>query len=396
VQLEFRSHWAPSLVVFALAASALFLTSADQLALNVDEGIYLEGAMRVMNGEVPYRDFVMVHGPGSPWLYGGAFKLFGVSLKTARIPLILEIAAATAAVFLLTANLTTTWFAAAATFVFFAFETRDAGMIALNHRWDSGALAFIAVAPAYAAMQRASRGLSFAAGVVAAAAAWFTPTLGLLLATVAAWMLAWREYRNLLPAFVFGAAALSLISVSLLAAEGALKPMIEAYLWAGQSYSAVNRVPYGFAGTGYLAAGSGLGIMGWIVYSLLLPVVLTPAVLPILTWVAWGIYFVMRRIRPQRVKPILFLIACSVALVASTYPRWDIAHLLNVAPISYVIAGPCYSGLYRRRRCRGYSCCSCLRLLSFGRRGWAWTGAGSKRLMARFGLQRMISHSSRC
>jgi hypothetical protein len=148
VQLEFRSHWPHSLVVFALAASALFLTSADQLALNVDEGIYLEGAMRVMNGEVPYRDFVMVHGPGSPWLYGGVFKLFGVSLKTARIPLILEIAAATAAVFYLTANLTTAWFAAAATFVFFAFETRDAGMIALNHRWDSGALAFIAVAPA--------------------------------------------------------------------------------------------------------------------------------------------------------------------------------------------------------------------------------------------------------
>ena len=75
--------------MFALAAIALFLTSADQLTLNVDEGIYLDGALRVMNGQAPYRDFVMVHGPGSPWLYGGVFRLFGVSLKVARLPLAL-------------------------------------------------------------------------------------------------------------------------------------------------------------------------------------------------------------------------------------------------------------------------------------------------------------------
>src|ERR1700704_5897348 len=105
--LTFRSHLRTSLFVFALSAAALFWSCADRLTLNVDEGIYLDGALRVKNAEVPYRDFVMVHGPLSPWIYGAMFRAFGVSLKSARLPLIFEIAAATAAVFFLTANLTT-------------------------------------------------------------------------------------------------------------------------------------------------------------------------------------------------------------------------------------------------------------------------------------------------
>jgi hypothetical protein len=328
-----------SLLVFALSAAALFWSCADRLTLNVDEGIYLDGALRVKNAEVPYRDFAMVHGPLSPWTYGAMFRAFGVSLKSARLPLILEIAAATAAVFFLTANLTTARFAAMTTFVFFAFETRDLGMIALNHRWDSGVLAFLAFVPACAALRSISRPLAFLAGVLAALAAWFTPTLGLVLAAIALCLLVWREFRPLLPAFVAGAAAVSLICVAIMAAQGALVPMIHTYVWAGTSYSAVNHVPYGFAGTGYLEAGSGLGAAGWIFYSILLIAIMTPAVLPIVTWLAWAAYFAMRRAEPQKEKPLLLLMAGSVAALASTYPRWDIGHLLYVAPIFYVLAG---------------------------------------------------------
>jgi hypothetical protein len=61
-------------------------------------------------------------------------------------------------------------------------------------------------------------------------------------------------------------------------------------------------------------------------------------VLPILTWLGWAIYFAIRRPPLRLEKPISFLIVCSAALVASTYPRWDIGHLLYVAPISYVLA----------------------------------------------------------
>src|SRR5258708_35031757 len=54
--LEFRSYWPWSLVVFALSASVLFLLCANRLSLNVDEGAYLDGGLRGMNGQQPYRD----------------------------------------------------------------------------------------------------------------------------------------------------------------------------------------------------------------------------------------------------------------------------------------------------------------------------------------------------
>jgi hypothetical protein len=241
-------------------------------------------------------------------------------------------------VFFLTANLTSYAFGLVVTFVVFAFLTRDLGMIALNHRWDSSSLAFLAVAPAYAAIRRASSYLSFAAGVLAAAAAWCTPTLGIVALAIALWMAADREIRKLLPAFLLGMAAVSIPCVGILLVEQALVPLIHHFLWTGANYSGANHVPYGWAGTGYLEIGSGLGPVGWIFYALLLAVVAAPAVLPILMWLGWTLYFAVRRRPPLRLeKPVLFLIVCSVALVASTYPRWDIGHLLYVAPISYVL-----------------------------------------------------------
>ncbi len=324
--------------MFALTGIALLWLCADRLSLNADEGIYLDGALRVTHGQAPYRDFFVHTGPGTYWIYAGVFYLLGPSLTHARLPLICEIAAIAAAVFFLTANLTSYGFGLAITFVVFALLTRDLGMIALNHRWDSSAMAFLAVVPAYAAICRASSYLSFAAGVLAAAAAWCTPTLGIVALAIALWMAADREIRKLLPAFLLGMTAVSILCLGILAVERALVPLIDHFLWTGANYSGPNHVPYGWAGTGYLEVGSGLGPVGWILYALLLGVVAAPAVLPILMWLGWAVYFAVRRPPLRPARPILFLIVCSAALVASTYPRWDIGHLLYVSPISYVLA----------------------------------------------------------
>jgi hypothetical protein len=50
-----------------------------------DEGIALQAARRVANGEVPYADFTWAYGPASPYLLGGLFKVFGVSLLQWRV-----------------------------------------------------------------------------------------------------------------------------------------------------------------------------------------------------------------------------------------------------------------------------------------------------------------------
>jgi hypothetical protein len=45
-----------------------------------DEGIVLQAARRVSEGQTPYADFTWAYGPALPYLLGGLFKGFGVSL----------------------------------------------------------------------------------------------------------------------------------------------------------------------------------------------------------------------------------------------------------------------------------------------------------------------------
>lgn len=50
-----------------------------------DEGLTLQAARRVADGQLPYRDFLWPYGPAHPYLLGAAFKAFGTSLLWWRI-----------------------------------------------------------------------------------------------------------------------------------------------------------------------------------------------------------------------------------------------------------------------------------------------------------------------
>src|SRR4051794_14186303 len=66
-----------------------------------DEGIALSAARRVSEGQVPYSDFTWAYGPVTPYLLGGLFKLFGVSLLQWRILRVIADAAVALTVFVL-------------------------------------------------------------------------------------------------------------------------------------------------------------------------------------------------------------------------------------------------------------------------------------------------------
>ena len=50
-----------------------------------DEGLMLQAAARIADGEVPYRDFWWFYPPGQPYLLGGLHELFGPSLAAWRV-----------------------------------------------------------------------------------------------------------------------------------------------------------------------------------------------------------------------------------------------------------------------------------------------------------------------
>jgi hypothetical protein len=66
-----------------------------------DEGISLQAARRVANGEVPYADFTWAYGPASPYLLAGLFKVFGLSLLQWRILRVLADAAVSVVAYVL-------------------------------------------------------------------------------------------------------------------------------------------------------------------------------------------------------------------------------------------------------------------------------------------------------
>src|SRR5947207_11166686 len=55
--------------------------------LEPDEGIMLQGAERIMAGQIPYCDFFSFYTPGSYYLLAGLFRVFGDSFAVARISL---------------------------------------------------------------------------------------------------------------------------------------------------------------------------------------------------------------------------------------------------------------------------------------------------------------------
>lgn len=77
------SPW-PLLVIF-LAALALFLPPSLMGVVTFDEGFIVTGAMQVLHGKLPYRDFLSLYGPGQYYFIAGLFAVFGERLVVVHV-----------------------------------------------------------------------------------------------------------------------------------------------------------------------------------------------------------------------------------------------------------------------------------------------------------------------
>ena len=77
------ADWGIALMLFV--ATCLYLRlSYNHLYLDFDEGFGLQGAQRILHGEVLYRDFFSFYTPGSYYWLALLFKLFGTSILVVR------------------------------------------------------------------------------------------------------------------------------------------------------------------------------------------------------------------------------------------------------------------------------------------------------------------------
>jgi hypothetical protein len=84
--------WPIYLLLFGLSAAVSAITVYKGLQPN-DEGLMVQAARRIAQGQVPYSDFWWYYPPGQPYLLGGLWSLFGPSLLTWRVVRVLADAA---------------------------------------------------------------------------------------------------------------------------------------------------------------------------------------------------------------------------------------------------------------------------------------------------------------
>jgi hypothetical protein len=72
------------LVLYVIAAAVSAITVYKGLQPN-DEGLMLQAARRIAQGQVPYSDFWWYYPPGQPYLLGGLWSVLGPSLMTWRV-----------------------------------------------------------------------------------------------------------------------------------------------------------------------------------------------------------------------------------------------------------------------------------------------------------------------
>lgn len=158
---------ASAVAAFALAWGWPALTSGYEGAY--DEGNTLSAAARVLAGDVPYRDFWLLHPPGTSWLLAGAFRVFGPTLAVERAVKLAAVAIAAVLVFLLARLAARPRWAAAAALLFVVLPTQT---LSLRTR-DAGLVLVLATLLAASSPSARPRRRALLAGLLAGLTAWF-------------------------------------------------------------------------------------------------------------------------------------------------------------------------------------------------------------------------------
>lgn len=311
---------APLAIFVGVAALLLWMFGNRLILATNDEGIYLDAAERILHGQKPYVDFFGYMSPGSFWMQALAFQLFGVTMAAGRVLVLLYVALECALIYWLVQRFASPTAAIVTTLFFLAFQTADPSMLTAQHRWDSSAFALGSIALCL----RHQRWKHVASGILIACAALATPSVALVAVVTVVWL------RKRGGWYVFGLAFAGTAAVVALWMNRTLFAFLAQLGWLSHNYGAVNVMPYGSIIGGWNALFQGSGVWEFPIRLGVVVCLALPAILPV---ISIGVIWTDRR------RELLYLLFCVMALVASTYPRSDIAHLAYIAALPYALAG---------------------------------------------------------
>ena len=307
-----------------------------------DEGLTLEGAERLLDGQRPYVDFFGHASPGAYLYQALVFRLGGRSLWTSRILALAYQSLQIALLFWIVARWAGQRAACCTAWIYTAIETADTIQLTAHHRWDSSTLGLLSIV-----MSLADGGPWWWAtvGLVASGAVIATPTAGLIVLATLGWLLFSKRIRFVLPYLAGVATGISPVLVWMwtqgLLTTGRYGGYLGFLTFMKSNYAEPNATPYGYLGGGWLNL---LDLKDPNLAGLLVrvPIVLClalPALAPIVALAGW-IWWTRGADRdlPVPKQTAWYLIACQFAMLAYSLPRIDVSHLAYTSSFSVALA----------------------------------------------------------
>jgi 4-amino-4-deoxy-L-arabinose transferase-like glycosyltransferase len=340
------------MVVFLifLGSLAYLCLFRSTVTMDPDEGIILQGAERILHGEVLYRDFFSYFTPGSYYLYALLFKIFGSSMLVARTTLAVYGGLFSVFTFLMARRVCSRGFALFAAYLV-TMTCLPCRFLAL-HNWDSTLWACVALYCGIWFLESRGPGWIFGTGTFASLTFLFEQSkggglvLGMGLGFAILVMLDRSRVQVGRKHWAILAAGFSwpfVLTISYFAVQHALSTMVSDWFWPLRHYSGVNSVPYGFQSwDGIMKGPLGPGaLFGEIIAILAMsPSLIMPA-LPIIA-IMLGVYWIIeakgRRLGPGKAAYYVFTCSTLAGLLLSVViARADALHFVYLIPLLYLV-----------------------------------------------------------
>ncbi len=214
-----------------------------------DEGTLIYDAVRVTQGQVPYRDFFEVMGPGTFYWAALFFKLFGITWLATRIALMVTSIASAFLIFFLTRRLRTRFDTLPAIFLLAVLFGH--AWPSISHHGDSNLLALLSFAAFVVWIDKRWPALLVATGSLAALTTCVLQPKGILLflAFLMLLVVLCRKemgFASYVALLVTGYIAIIACVLLFFWTAGGLHDYVYAnFVWPLTRYSDVNSVPYG-------------------------------------------------------------------------------------------------------------------------------------------------------
>jgi hypothetical protein len=305
----------PALYGIALATLVLCAQFRLYVYWLGDEGIFLHAAVRILGGEVLYRDFFELLPPGSFLAVAAWMKLFGAGFGSMRA-LAICVIVAIAALLYAAARLSSGNRPLAAMLAVAWVVLSQGVWTVINHHWFTTAASMATAVALLLALDSAPRrGATLVAGLAAGTAAMVTSTRGAILCVaVLGILVTLPRARARLVSAIIGMALVPAAMICYLAASGTLVAAFnDVILWPAHHYASSQALSFGSL-AGLPDAPS---------------VALYPA-----TFVLAGATLALGRMAAWRDPRFRVSLALALVGLVGTYPRADISHINFTVPLA--------------------------------------------------------------